>query len=113
LEKVLVAKKLANKLFAAEASVDAAIEASMTLLAGMAEARKEAGVSATVGNSATAKVAEAIAILAQARTAVVEAHAEMDQVKLRLGIRTKLGILPKDAPPAFLPSEMVSDRDVA
>lgn len=98
MEKALVAQKLANKLFATEAAVDAAMAEAMTLLAGMAEARKEAGVSAVVGNEATAKIAEAISILAQARTAVVAAHGEMNDVKLRMGIRTKMiGVM--DKPP--------------
>ncbi len=98
MEKAIVAQKVANKLFATEAAVDAAMSEAMTLLAGLAEARKEAGVAATVGNEATAKIAEAINILAQARTAIVAAHGEMADVKLRMGIRTKMiGIM--DKPP--------------
>lgn len=102
MEKALVAQKLANKLFATEAAVDAAMEEAMKLLTGMAEARKEAGMAATVGNEATAKVAEAINTLAQARTQIVEAHKELAELKLRAGIRTKLiGIF--DKPPEGTP----------
>jgi len=110
-EKALVAQKLANKLFATEAAVDAAMAEAMNLLAGLAEARREAGVSAVVGNVATAKVAEAIATLSQARTAIVAAHDEMADVKLRLGIRTKMiGIF--DKPPTnYAPARI--ERDVA
>jgi hypothetical protein len=36
-------------------------------------------------------VAAAIAALAEARTAMVDAHGELNELKLRLGIRTKLG----------------------
>jgi len=111
-EKALVAQKLANKLFATEAAVDAAMAEAMNLLAGMAEARKEAGMSATVGNEATAKIAEAISILAQARTAVVEAHGELNDLKLRVGIRTKMvGIM--DKPPEGSNPLLRSDRHVA
>ena len=102
MEKALVAQKLANKLFATEAAVDAAMNEAMGLLAGMADARKEAGMAATVGNEATAKIAEAINILAQARTSVVEAHKDLADLKLRAGIRTKMiGIF--DKPPEGTP----------
>jgi hypothetical protein len=90
MEKVLIASKLAGKMAATEASVDAAIEASMAMLSSMAEARKEAGVSPTIGNEATAKIAEAIAILSQARTCVVAAHEELAEVALRMNIRTTM-----------------------
>ena len=109
MEKAFVAQKLANKLFATEAAVDAAMAEAMNLLAGMAEARKEAGVSATVGDGATAKIAEAIAILAQARTAVVAAHDELADLKLRVGIRTKLvGVT--DKPPEQVTEEVPAIR---
>ncbi len=112
MEKALVAQKLANKLFATETAVDAAMAQAMNLLAGMAEARTEAGVSATVGNEATAKVAEAIAILSQARTAIVAAHDEMADVKLRMGIRTKMiGVF--DKPPTNYAAPVRAERDVA
>lgn len=102
MEKALIAQKLANKLFATEAAVDAAMNEAMALLAGMAEARKEAGMAATVGNEATAKIAEAISTLAQARTQVVAAHEQLADLKLRVGIRTKMiGIF--DKPPAGQP----------
>ncbi len=111
MEKALVAQKLANKLFATEAAVDTALNEAMALLAGMAEARKDAGMAATVGNEATAKVAEAIAILAQARTAVVAAHGELADLKLRVGIRTKMiGIF--DKPPPAPNTMQYTDRQV-
>lgn len=98
MDKALVAQKLANRLFATEAAVDTAMSEAMALIAAMAETRKELGLSATVGDAATAKVAEAIATLAEARSQVVAAHGELNDLKLRVGIRTKLiGIM--DKPP--------------
>lgn len=90
MDKLMVAQGVANKMWATEQAVDAAIAEAAGLLTGMIEARTELRLSATVGAEASAKVAEAIAVLAQARAALVAAHKEMEETKLRVGIRTKL-----------------------
>jgi hypothetical protein len=72
-----------------EAAVDAAWS-KPEMMAELVQARKDLGLSATVANGATAKLIAAVAALSEARTAVVEAHAELDETRLRLGIRTKL-----------------------
>lgn len=96
-EKAFVAQRVANKLFATEAAVDAAMVETAEMMAELMQARKDLNLSATVGNGASAKLAEAVAALAAARTAVVEAHAELDEVRLRVGIRTKLiGVIGKE-----------------
>jgi hypothetical protein len=96
-EKAFVAQRVANKLFATEAAVDAAMVETMEMMAELIQARKDLELSATVGNGASAKLANAVTALAAARTAVVEAHAELDEVRLRVGIRTKLiGVIGKD-----------------
>jgi hypothetical protein len=81
---------IANKLFAAEGTIDSALSDTAALLTEMVEARKAARVSSTVDAKANAKVVEAMAALSAARTAMVEAHQEMNEVKLRLGVRTKM-----------------------
>ncbi len=112
MEKALAAQKLANKLFATEAAVDAAMAEAMTLLAGMMETRKEFGLSATVGDTAAAKVAEAISTLAAAKSAIVVAHGEMADLKLRIGLRTKLiGVI--DKPPTLPNTQRLDERNVA
>jgi len=96
-EKAFVAQRVANKLFATEAAVDAAMVETMEMMAELIQARKDLELSATVGNGASAKLANAVTALAAARTAVVEAHAELDEVRQRVGIRTKLiGVIGKD-----------------
>jgi hypothetical protein len=96
-EKAFVAQRVANKLFATEAAVDAAMVETAEMMAELMQARKDLNLSATVGNGASAKLAEAVAALAAARTAVVEAHAQLDEVRLRVGIRTKLiGVIGKE-----------------
>lgn len=90
MEKVFVAQRVANKLFATENAVDAAMINAADLMSDMLKARKDLGLSAIVGDKASAKLVEAMAALGEARTAMVEMHNELGEVKLRVGIRTKL-----------------------
>lgn len=96
MEKVFVAQRVANKLFATEAAVDAAMVEVTEMMAELIQARKDLNLSATVGNGVSAKFAEAVQALATARTAIVDAHAELDETRLRVGIRTRLsGVIDK------------------
>lgn len=102
MDKAFVAQRVATKLFATEKAIDAAMVQAAELLAGAVEARGQLGVSAVTGDSAQAKLVEAISALGEARTAIVGMHHEMAELKLRLGIRTKLiGVEDKtEEPPA-------------
>ncbi|MGH7009719.1 MAG: hypothetical protein ACREEX_02685 [Caulobacteraceae bacterium] len=60
------------------------------LMADMLQARKDLGLSAVVADAAFTKVVAAISALGEARSAMVSAHGELEQTKLRIGIRTKL-----------------------
>ena len=53
-------------------------------------ARQEMGLSAVVGGEAVTKATEAMTALAGARAAIVTAHNDLAETKLRVGIRTKL-----------------------
>ena len=90
MEKAFVAQRVANKLFATEESVDAALVEATELMTEMLEARKDVGVSTVFGDEAAAKLIDAIKALGEARTAMVGVHGELNEAKLRLGIRTKL-----------------------
>lgn len=90
MEKVFVAQRVASKLFATENAIDAALAEASELMADMLRARKDLGLSAVVGDGAAAKLVEAIAALGSARTAMVAAHGELNDAKLRIGVRTKL-----------------------
>ena len=106
-DKMIVAQGVANRLFATEKAIDAALAESSNLMAEMMGAREELRMAATVGDEAVAKVAEAVAALAQARRAVVVSHRELEQVKLRVGIRTRMiGEHQKDESKASLVSEV-------
>ncbi len=90
MEKVFVAQRVASKLFATENAVDAAMVEAAELMADMLRARKDIGLSAVVGDRASAKLVEALAALGEARSAMVEMHNELNDVKLRIGVRTKM-----------------------
>ncbi len=90
MEKALVCQRVANRLFATEQAVDTAMAEAASLMTAIAEARADLGLSAIVADDATGKVAQAIATLAEARRAVVAAHGNLAETKLRIGVRTKL-----------------------
>jgi len=89
-EKVFVVKRVASKLHGSEAAIDAAMVQAAELMADLVQARKDLGLAATVGADVTTKVMAAMAALTEARTAMVDAHGDLDQVRLRLGVRTKM-----------------------
>lgn len=100
MEKVFVAQRVATKLFASENAVDTAMVETAELMADLLKARKDLGISAVVGDRAASKLAQAMSALSEARSAMVDAHNELNEVKLRMGVRTKLsGVENKDAYP--------------
>ncbi len=90
MEKIFVVKRVAAKLHGTEAAIDTAMVQAAEMMADMVQARKDLGLSATVASGATAKVMAAMAALSEARSAMVDAHAELDETRLRLGVRTKM-----------------------
>lgn len=90
MEKVFVAQRVATKLFATENAVDAAMVEAAELMADLLRARKDLGLSAVVGDRASAKLVEALSAMGEARSAMVEMHNELNDVKLRIGVRTKM-----------------------
>ena len=98
MDKVLVAQTVANRLFATENAIDVALIEASQLLQAMLQARQDLRISAVVGDRAPAQLAQAIAALSAARSAVVETHGELAEAKLTVGIRTKLiGVFKKSA----------------
>jgi hypothetical protein len=89
-EKVFVAKRIAEKLWATEEAVDGAIAEASGLMAGLVEARRELKVSAVVADEATSRIAEAVKAMAEARHAMIEAHKALDDVRVRVGVRVKM-----------------------
>lgn len=109
-DKVFVAKRVAAKLRRAEHSIDAALVEASEMVAEMVRARKELGLAANVGDAAIAKATAAMAALSEARTSMVAAHADLAEVQLRIGIRTRMDG-PEDK--VETPASNVSLREVA
>lgn len=97
MEKVFVAQRVAKKLFATEAAVDGAFAEAAELMSEMLQARKDVNVSMVFADEAQVKLMEAMKALSEARTAMVAVHGELNDAKLRLGIRTKMDNQPKPA----------------
>lgn len=111
MEKVFVAKKVAAKLFATEAAVDGALSEAAELMSIMLAARKDMKVSTVFADDCQVKLMDAMKALSEARTAMVGVHSELEEAKLRLGIRTKMGV----EKPVFLAAPQADDvtmRDV-
>lgn len=110
MEKVFVAQQVAKKLMAAEASLDATITETSELMAQVLQSQRDLSLSPVATEAATAKLVETMAALGQARSAIVGCHKELDELRLRMGLRTRMaGFL--DKPPA-VNSEQTSLRDV-
>lgn len=83
-----VAQELANRLFAAEEAIDAAITAMADLSGYMPIARCEANISAVVGNSALESAAETFSSLVRARRGIVDTHHHLAEARDQIGLRT-------------------------
>jgi hypothetical protein len=94
-DKAFIAQGVANKLWAAEASLDTAMADASKLMTAVLEAREQANVTHMVIDPSVAKISEAIATMTAARRTLMEAHVAMAEAKLRVGVRTKLvGVSP-------------------
>lgn len=87
MKRRIVANGVAERLFTAEDAIDQALARVAELAAALPSARMEANVSAVVGQRAFERSAEAMASLAAARRGIVELHAELAEVRDRVGLR--------------------------
>lgn len=90
MEKVFVAQRVAKKLFSTEAAVDGALVEAAELMSVMLAARKDVNTSLVFADESQVKLMEAMKALSEARTAMVAVHNELNEAKLRLGIRTRM-----------------------
>jgi hypothetical protein len=91
MEKAFVAQRVAKKLFTTEAAVDGALVEASELMSEMLKARQDVSASMVFADDVQVKMMEAIKALSEARTAMVAVHGELNEARLRLGIRTKMG----------------------
>jgi hypothetical protein len=110
MEKAFVAQRVAKKLFTTEAAVDGALVEAAELMSEMLKARKDVNTSLVFADDVQVKMMEAMKALSEARTAMVGVHNELNEAKLRLGIRTKMVI--EDKPPEAAVRTATNLRDV-
>ena len=111
MEKAFVAQRVTRKLYATEAALDGAMAEAAELLSDMLKARQEVNASLTFADGAQVKMLEAMKALSEARTAMVGVHNELNEAKLRLGIRTKLSGI-ENKPAALADTSTTALRDV-
>ncbi len=97
MEKAFVAQRVAKKLFTTEAAVDGALVEATELMSEMLKARQDVHVSMVFADDVQVKMMDAMKALSEARTAMVAVHNELNEAKLRLGVRTKMS--GEDKPP--------------
>ena len=85
-QRRMVAEQIAGALFEAEAAIDAALAKTAQLAGVMPALRKEAGLSAIIGQDAVEHAAQALTALAEARRAIVETHKELSIAKSQAGL---------------------------
>jgi hypothetical protein len=110
MEKAFVAQRVAKKLFTTEAAVDGALVEAAELMGEMLKARKDVHVSMVFADDVQVKMMEAMKALSEARTAMVAVHNELNEAKLRLGVRTKMS--GEDKPPQASVTTTTTLREV-
>lgn len=110
MEKAFVAQRVAKKLFETEAAVDGALVEAAELMSEMLKARKDVKTSLVFADDVQVKMMEAMKALSEARTAMVGVHNELNEAKLRLGIRTKMS--GEDKPATASSQNTTTLRDV-
>lgn len=96
--KVQIGQGVLADLHATEAAIDTAMVEATRLMQTLIAARQELGLAATFGNAALSRVAATVGELSQARGEIVSAHEELNELRLRMGMRTSMvGVLDKPA----------------
>jgi hypothetical protein len=98
-QRRMMADQIAASLFEAEAAIDAALAKTAQLAGVMPGLRREAGLSALIGQDAVERASEAIAALALARRAIVETHKELSVAQRQVGLGAVMFGDPGDKPP--------------
>jgi hypothetical protein len=100
-QRRLIADQVASSLFEAEAAIDAALAKTAQLAGVMPGLRKDAGLSALIGQDAVERASEAFAALALARRAIVETHKELSVAQKQMGLGALMYGDGGDKPPSL------------
>lgn len=87
-QRMAIAHKVAEQLFATETAIDTALAAAATLAALMPSVRADANLSALMGQDALDRAIAAVASLGVARREIVETHRELSVTQKQMGLGT-------------------------
>jgi hypothetical protein len=90
MDKAFVARRVVDKLHATERTVDSAILEVSELVSELITARREVGLSTTVGDKELAAVVEALNALNTARTSLVTSQSGLGRIAKALRIPVKM-----------------------
>ena len=79
------------------------------LMSEMLKARQDVNVSLVFADDVQVKMMQAIKALSEARSAMVGVHSELNEAKLRLGIRTKMDFQMKPSQASAEPSKTLRE----
>jgi len=81
-----IARKVADQLFAAEAAIDAALTQTAALAGIIPAVREDARLSALTGQGAIERAIETMTALGQARRSIVEMHKQLSITQKQIGL---------------------------
>ena len=97
--RLAAAQEIAETLFEAEEALDLAIARAAELAGKLPIARRDAKLSAVVGQEAFSSAAKVLPALTEARERLVETHAYLDEAKDQIGLRQVSFGTPNGKPP--------------
>lgn len=83
-----IARRVADQLFAAESAIDAALAQTAALAGVIPAVREDARLSALTGQGAIERAIETMAALGQARRSIVEMHKQLSITQKQIGLGT-------------------------
>ena len=86
LERREAAAKVAEKLFKAEAAIDAALARTAELVSALPSVRRRTRLAATIGQAAVEGAAKTVVALSEARASIVLTHDELAGAHRRIGL---------------------------
>lgn len=108
-----VAQGVADRLFAAEHAIDAAIARTADLTGFIPAARSDAGLACEVGQEALEYAAESFSALIKARAQIIASHRELAETQDRIGLKTVSWGVGHDKAFTATPVRLVNDAAAA
>ena len=114
-DRIEIARNMASHLIATEEAIDTAIACAAGLVGYMPSARKDACVSAAVGQPAFEQVIATMSMLGEARRRIVEAHQSLAESgrQARVPIQNFGGFVDKPGNHAHAGPRIVADSQAA